>query len=134
MNSAEVWEAVADERAALSALLVETDPAAWGRPSLCGAWTVKDVVAHLVAMAEAGNKYAFIAKHAFADPRFNRGIDKIAKRLSVASQPHELATRLGDARNGRFLLPLFPPVAALGEVVAHRADIRDALGLPAHAP
>lgn len=134
MKTDEVWQAVADERAALSALLADTDPAAWERPSLCGDWSVKDVVAHLVVMAEAGNRYAFIARHALADPRFNRSIDKLAKRLSVTAQPHDLAARLGAARNGRFVLPFFPTAAALGEVVVHRSDIRDALGLPVHAP
>jgi uncharacterized protein (TIGR03083 family) len=130
----EAWQAVADERVKLSALLAETDTEAWNLPSPCGGWTVKDVVAHLVVLAEAGNRYVFIARSAFVDPRFHKSIDKAARRLSAASQPYELAARLGAARNGRFLLPLIPPVAALGEVLVHRLDISDALGLTAHPP
>jgi len=134
MSTEEAWEAVADERVELSGLLAGTDANAWNQPSLCAGWTVKDVVAHLVVLAEAGNRYAFIARSALVDPRFHTSIDKAARRLSAAAQPHELAARLGDARNGRFLLPFFPAVAALGEVLVHRLDISDALGLPAHAP
>ena len=85
-------------------------------------------------MAEAGNRYGFIARSALIDPRFHSSIDKAARRLSASARPKELAVRLGEARHGRFLLPLFPPVAALGEVLVHRGDISDALGLPAHAP
>lgn len=134
MQTEEAWQAVADERAELSDLLADTDTDAWSRPSPCGDWTVKDVVAHLVVLAEAGNRYGFIARSALIDPRFHRSIDKAARRLSAAAQPPELAARLGAARNGRFLLPFFPPVAALGEVLVHRSDISDALGLPAHEP
>ena len=134
MNTEEAWQAVADERVELSALLADTDPAAWNQPSQCGNWTVKDVVAHLVVLAEAGNRFRFIARSALIDPRFHKSIDKAARRLSGAAQPHELAARLGAARDGRFLLPFFPAVAPLGEVLVHRSDISDALGLPAHAP
>ena len=134
MQTEAVWQAVADERAALSALLADTDPAAWKQPSPCGHWTVQDVVAHLVVLAEAGGRYAFIARSALIDPRFHPSIDKAARRLSATAQPKELAARLGEARNGRFLLPFFPALAALGEVLVHRSDVSEALGLPAHAP
>ena len=134
MSTEEAWRAVAEERVDLSALLVDTDTEAWNRPSPCGEWTVKDVVAHLVVLAEAGSRYGFIARSALIDPRFHKSIDKAARRLSAVAQPHELGARLGVARNGRFLLPFFPAVAALGEVLVHRLDISDALSLPAHAP
>ena len=134
LQTEEVWQAVADERVELSALLADTDTEAWNRASPCGHWTVKDVVAHLVVLAEAGNRYVFIARSALIDPRFHKSIDKAARRLSATAQPSELAVRLGEARNGRFLLPFFPAVAALGEVLVHRLDISEALDLPAHAP
>lgn len=134
MQSEETWLAVADERAELSALLAGTDTDAWNQPTPCGDWTVKDVVAHLVVLAEAGNRYGFIARSALMDPRFHKSIDKAARRLSSTAPPHDLAARLGAARNGRFLLPFFPAGAALGEVLVHRLDISDALDLPAHPP
>ena len=49
----DVWAAVAAERVALADLLDQIDDAAWSRPSLCGGWTVRDVVGHLVVLAEA---------------------------------------------------------------------------------
>ena len=124
MQTEETWQAVADERAELSRLLADTDAEAWNRPTPCGDWTVKDVVAHLVVLAEAGNRYAFIARSALIDPRFHRSIDKAARRLSAAAQPHELAARLGAARNGRFLLPFFPAGRTAAPPDSNRAGVR----------
>src|ERR1019366_1455072 len=42
------WEAIASERRALADQLEGLSPAQWGTQSLCEAWTVRDVAAHLV--------------------------------------------------------------------------------------
>ena len=128
----DVWQAVAEERVALSALLVDIEPAAWQRPSLCGGWTVQDVVAHLVVLAEAGNRYRFILRGARVDFRPNKSIDKMAQRVAATASPSELCARLAAGREGRFVLPGLPPEVALGEVLVHRADITAAAGLPVH--
>lgn len=48
----DVWTMVHAERAALIDDLEQLDDAAWTRPTLCGEWSVHDVVAHLVDTAE----------------------------------------------------------------------------------
>lgn len=128
----DVWTRVAFERVALADELDGIDAAAWDAPSLCGGWRVRDVVAHLVAMAEAKSRLGFIAQNARIDLRFNKAVDKMARRLAAGTSPSELPQRLRDARGGRFHVPGMRPVVALGEVLVHRADIAGAAGLPRH--
>lgn len=47
----DVWSLVHAERAALIDDLKDLDDQQWEEPSLCGEWTVHDVVAHLVDTA-----------------------------------------------------------------------------------
>ncbi len=129
----DVWATVAAERTALADLLETIDEGAWDKPSLCSGWRVRDVVAHLVAIAEAGNRYTFLLRHATVDPRPNKAIEKVGQRLAATTTPAQLTARLRAAKDGRFVVPGLPPVFALGEVLVHRADIAEAAGLPRHA-
>ena len=47
MERSEVWAAIDDHRRALVHLLEDLSEGEWGRPSLCGGWTVRQVAAHL---------------------------------------------------------------------------------------
>lgn len=49
-----VWPAVHAERAALADDLASLTRDQWAHPSLCGSWTVEEVVAHLTAAASIG--------------------------------------------------------------------------------
>ncbi len=49
-----LWSAAHTERAALAADLAALDDAQWQLPSLCGRWTIEEVVAHLTAGASIG--------------------------------------------------------------------------------
>lgn len=129
----DVWRCVADERVALANQLDAISPAAWDAPSLCGGWRVRDVVSHLVSLAEAKSRLGNIARHARVDLRPNRAVDKIARQIATEALPAELTNRLRAARDGRFTVPGMPPTVALGEVLVHRADIAAAAGLPQRA-
>ena len=52
MADAGVWQMIHSERAALAADLGSLDEARWATPSLCGEWTVRDVLAHMTATAK----------------------------------------------------------------------------------
>ncbi len=49
-----LWAAIHTERTALADDLAELDDTQWAQPSLCGRWTVEEVVAHLTAAAHVG--------------------------------------------------------------------------------
>jgi uncharacterized protein (TIGR03083 family) len=47
MDVDEVWRVVDEERSTLADLLEELTEEEWEHPSLCSAWRVRDVAAHL---------------------------------------------------------------------------------------
>jgi uncharacterized protein (TIGR03083 family) len=122
----EVWPAIASERRSLVAALAELPPQAWGAPSLCPGWTVRDVVAHLVATSRM-TPPAFVGKLARARFRFHdmsRGeIERITAGASDAELVDALAARV-DARTA----PPGPATSWLGETIVHGEDIFRALG------
>src|SRR3954468_10203989 len=46
------WNAIGTERASLADALIRLSGDAWGRPSLCAGWSVREVVAHLIVTAQ----------------------------------------------------------------------------------
>jgi len=127
----DVWAAVADERVTLAGLLEGVEPEAWETPSRCEGWSVKDVVAHLVFLAE-GTVSSVLLTSMRTHPLPSRATAEVARRLAVSASPDELVDRLRKAADGRFVVPGLPPAVALGEVLVHRADVAAAAGLPAH--
>lgn len=49
-----LWPAIHPERAGLADDLETFTTQQWSNPSLCGSWTVEEVVAHLTATASIG--------------------------------------------------------------------------------
>jgi uncharacterized protein (TIGR03083 family) len=122
----EVWPAIASERKSLVAALAELPADAWVRPSLCAGWTVRDVVAHLVATSRI-TAPAFVGKLARSRFRFHemsrREIDRITAGASDADLVEALAARV-DARTA----PPGPTLSWLGETIVHGEDVFRALG------
>lgn len=115
-----VWGWVAAQRLALADALEELPTTAWDLPSQCDGWRVRDVVGHLVNLAEASRPSVMIDMFRQLRPP-NAALSRIAKREGGA-EPNELVDRLRAAANGRFVVPTQPPAAALGEVIVHGVD------------
>jgi len=111
--SDERWNAVAEERLALADALEAIDLPAWEEPSRCERWAVRDVVAHLVYLAE-GSRVSILVGGALIDPRPSRSVEKAAGRIALSSTPDELLTRLRKAAGGRFVVPGLPPGGGVG--------------------
>lgn len=126
-SSAEVWELIHAERAALAADLTELTPEQWRRPTLCGEWDVEAVVAHLVAAASTG-RWRWLRSMAGAGLRpavhNQRRLEEHRGRSTEETLDRFRAVVLSTtAPSGH--LPAY-----LGEVVVHAQDIRRPLGLP----
>jgi uncharacterized protein (TIGR03083 family) len=121
-----IWSVVHAERAALADDLAGLDQDQWRRPSLCGRWTVEEVVAHLTAAASIG-RLRWIASVLGA--RFNFDLHN-DRRLAEqrGGSPAETLERFRRVINST-AAPSRHTAAWLGEVVVHGQDIRRPLGL-----
>jgi len=121
-----LWPAVHAERSALADDLEQLDREQWAQQSLCGRWTVKEVVAHLTAAASIGrlrwlasvvgarldfdlHNQRRMAEHRGADP--DETLQQFRRIVSSTTAPSDHVT------------------AWLGEVVVHAQDIRRPLGI-----
>lgn len=119
---------MADQRLALADALAQLDEEAWDRPSLCAGWQVRDVVGHLVHLAE-GTRASVMLDVARQLRPPDEAVSRIAKREGKAG-PVELVESLRAAAEGRFVVPTQGPPAALGEVIVHGVDALRPSGAP----
>jgi uncharacterized protein (TIGR03083 family) len=122
----DLWSAIHTERAALADDLADLDPAQWATPSLCGDWTVEEVVAHLTAAASIG-RFRWI--RSMLGARGNPDVHN-ARRLAEhrGATPAETLARFRAAIPNT-VAPSGHTPAWLGEVVVHAQDIRRPLGI-----
>jgi uncharacterized protein (TIGR03083 family) len=123
----ELTALIRTERLAFIDLLESLTEDQWQTPSLCSAWTVEHVAAHL-AWAPVSGPLEMVPAALRAGFRTNRLIADSAVRWTTRGRPamlEQLRQNVGsDAR------PLgVPPVAALADAVVHGLDVRLPLGL-----
>ena len=124
----EHWDAISQMRLALADQLADLTPEQWATPSLCGAWTVRDVTAHLV-LPHVISTPAFLKALALAGGRFERA--NVAMSAEVAKRSDaELVSDLRRFADSRAKPPIFSSVAPLTEMLVHGQDIRIPLDLP----
>ena len=125
-SRAVLWSAAHAERAALAEDLADLDETFWGRPSLCGRWTIEEVLAHLTAAASIGplRWFASVLGSRF---NFDRHNDR---RLAGhrGATPAETLEKFRRVVTSTTSAP-GPAAAWLGEVVVHAHDIRRPLGI-----
>lgn len=113
------------ERDELLPLLRQAPAEAFGRPTVCPGWPVRDVLAHCAAaltMAAAGSLHAFTPELNEADVALRRSwplADVLAELENSYEAAAEAMTRADGGLDG----------LALGEWI-HGGDVREALGAP----
>jgi uncharacterized protein (TIGR03083 family) len=122
----DTWQMIGAERAALVDGLAALPAADWDRPSLCGDWTVRDVVAHLIdtATATPPRFMARLAASGFDFQKMTRGNIAAVRDGRTDQQLLEMLR----ARTGARTAPPGPAVSWLGETIVHGEDIFRALG------
>jgi len=128
----DVWAETRNRRIGLASQLMGLAAAEWEVPSGCAGWRVREVVAHLVDLAEASQWTMFVnvARAGFSP---DRALDRGARRIAAVPTA-ELIERLRSAADGRFHVLGSPSVVALGEVLVHSVDIFEPLGAVADTP
>jgi uncharacterized protein (TIGR03083 family) len=123
---------IADERRGLAALASGLTGDQLAAQSLCGEWSVRDVVAHLVVPLEVGT-----GKFALAVLACRGSFDRANVRLAreQARRPFgELTEVLREKAGSRFTPPGSGPEAPLTDLLVHGLDIRWPLGLRRDVP
>lgn len=121
----EVWPVVHAERAALIELLETLAESGWETPSLCGDWTVRDVVAHLTDTART-TRLSFVIGLVAARFDFDRQNARGVARERGATSAETLARFRAAAR--RTSTPPAAKDTRLVEAIVHGEDIRRPLG------
>ena len=127
----ELWNAAHVERAALAEDLAGLTDAQWALPSLCGSWSIREVVAHLTAAASVGPARWF-ASVLGAKFDFDLHNDRrLAEQLGAT--PAETLARFRNIVTST-TSTFGPREAWLGEVIVHGEDIRRPLGIVREIP
>src|SRR5690242_19037081 len=119
---------IADERHRIADLVESLDSEQLQTPSLCPAWSVHEVVGHLVAAIAASNSSALLLL-----VRSGFDIHKANARLAtqMAGRPAgELAAMLRAHAANPFRPPIVGYPGQLTDLQVHGQDIRRPLGLP----
>jgi uncharacterized protein (TIGR03083 family) len=125
VDVADVWRVVDEERSTLADLLEELSDEEWTQASLCSAWRVREVAAHLT-LAHLGWGSAAV-ELVRAGGGFNRMIRDSAlrqARLPVEEFPHRIRAMVGSRRKAPGVTPLEPML----DVIVHGQDITVPLG------
>jgi uncharacterized protein (TIGR03083 family) len=120
------WPLIRAERVALIADLENLTDAQWSTQSLCAAWTVRDVVAHMTTTAKM-TPGRFFGRFAGTGFQFNAMNDKGVKEELGATPADTLAGF--KAVVDRTTSPPGPLDAMVAEAVIHTQDIRRPLGI-----
>ena len=125
MDLSDVWRSIDTERADLADLLDDLSPAEWATPSLCEAWRVRDVAAHLTQAHMGAWDAAVAAVRAWGS--FDRMIRDAALRTGPLP-PEECSRRIRAMVGSRRTAPFITPLEPLIDVLVHGQDIAVPLG------
>lgn len=123
----EHWDAISAERLALADDLDGLTDAQWETPSLCGDWTVRQVIGHLVATPQLSPRRLIVAV-----ARARGSLDKANSALAIREARRatdELIAAIRAMAGERFTPPMFGSEAPLTDIVIHGFDVRVPLGL-----
>ncbi|MCZ7437376.1 maleylpyruvate isomerase family mycothiol-dependent enzyme [Micromonospora sp. WMMC241] len=126
---ADLLPMIAAERRRTADLIDSLTPAQLDTPSLCGAWTVREVAGHLVSpLVESPWRLLPLLVGAGFRPHVANA--RLA-RLVSRRPPGELAAALRTHAEHRFRPPVVGWYGQLTDLQVHGQDIRRPLGLPA---
>jgi uncharacterized protein (TIGR03083 family) len=120
------WPTIHAERKALLDDLEPLTDEQWATPSLCGEWSVREVLGHMTATAELTSG-KFVGSLVGSGFRFNTMSAK-AVATQVEGTPADLLARF-KAQLTATTHPPGPIDAMLGEAIVHGEDIRRPLGI-----
>ncbi|MCF0092403.1 maleylpyruvate isomerase family mycothiol-dependent enzyme [Micromonospora sp. MH99] len=127
-TATEIMAMISDERRRAADLVDSLTPEQLDAPSLCGAWTVRQVAAHLVAPFAARRRWFLPI---ILRSRFNLHTANAQLAEMVARRPAgQISALLRENAETPFRAPRVGYVGQLTDLQVHGQDIRRPLGLP----
>jgi uncharacterized protein (TIGR03083 family) len=121
-----------EERADFAAFLATLSPQQWQAPTLCTAWRVRDVVAHVISYDDLGPLGLL---HLAAQGRFQIGrVNDAALARYDTCSPQQLLALLAGHPQPRGVPALLGGRVGLAEALIHHQDIRRGLARPRQVP
>ena len=119
--------AVSAERQRLADSVADLTAEQWATPSLCAAWTVRDVVAHLTVTTRV-TVPRLLRGAVRARGSFDRLAIDLAAERAVAHTPAELVAQLRESAASTRRMPGSSPMDPLMDLVVHAQDVARPLG------
>lgn len=127
LTDAQVFERTAALRREIATLAADLSPDQLAHPSLCGAWSVRDVLGHLVVpLTVTLPRFALAMVRARGN--FDTANDALA-RSTAARLGADLPRVLTERAHRRFIPPGGTAYFQLADVMIHSQDIRRPLGI-----
>ena len=124
---ADVDQAVSAERCRLADSVADLTDEQWATPSLCSAWTVRDVIAHLTVTTRL-TVPRLLRAAVRARGSFDRMEVGLAAERAAAYTTAELVTQLRESAGSTRRFPGSTPMDPLMDLVIHGQDIARPLG------
>lgn len=120
-TSADIKELIVAERQRLGSVLPELTDAHWSTPSLCGGWTVREVIGHLV-VAMTADRRRVTAAMLRSGMNFDKAMDREAK-VEARRTTTDLIAAFEAAAQKINPAPLLGLGAPLTDIIVHSHDI-----------
>lgn len=133
LSRGELDQAVGAERRRLADAVDDLTHDQWATASLCAAWSVGDVVAHLTTTTRTGPLRVLRAA-VRARGNFDRMEIDLAARQRAAHSPAELVVLLHESADSTHRMIGSSPMDPLMDLVIHAQDIARPLGLRYDSP
>jgi uncharacterized protein (TIGR03083 family) len=126
------WDDVIEERRSLLDTFEALAPEQWEVQSLCGSWTVRQLLGHLVVAADPRLRH-FVMPVVRTFGSFDKANDRLARE--EAERPiTELLQRYRERHTNRMPPAGLPLSAPLSDAMLHGLDLRVPLELPIERP
>lgn len=133
MDREQTWRVIAGQRRVLADLLDGLEPSEWERPSLCSAWRVRDVAAHVALTPRSPGLARILGRVVLARGDF----DAVNRDLAVEHADRlgaDLVTELRRRADDRRTPAITTLDNLLFDTLVHVQDVAVPLGRPAIMP
>lgn len=131
MNDTELWTAIDRQRLRVADLLDDLDAPEWERPSLCEAWTIRDVAAHLTLQQLTLPKMFLVV---LRNPGGLNGIIRRAAKRRARQPVEDYAGQIRVMVGSRVHNIGITPRETLTDILVHGLDIAIPLGRDLEIP